>query len=102
MIEVTILIPVADNDGHEFSADHHRAFESFLLETFGGFSRLPGLVRGAWLGDGIRYDDELIVYLVAIQSIADGGNIGGAASFAKVHYRQEAIFLRYLGQAEII
>ena len=102
MIEATILIPLADNSGHEFSATHHRAFETLLIELFGGLSRLPGETLGAWVDGGTRYDDKLISYLVALPSITDGGKLGEAVSFAKQHYRQEAIFLRYLGVAEII
>jgi hypothetical protein len=38
---------------------------------------------------------------VAIESILDGGTLREVLSFAKDHYRQEAIFLKYLGIAEV-
>lgn len=101
MIEVTILIPLADNEGQEFSASHHEKFEALLARTFGGVTRLPGQARGVWLEGAKRYDDQLIVYLVALESITDGGKLGRIIDRAKRHYRQEAIFLRFLGLAEI-
>lgn len=33
MIEVTILIPLANNGGKPFSAKHHEAFETFLAKA---------------------------------------------------------------------
>lgn len=35
-----------------FSPEHHRAFETALAETFGGFTRLPGTHHGAWIDGG--------------------------------------------------
>lgn len=102
MIEATILIPMAGNDGQTFSATHHRVFEQVLLDYFGGLSRLPGSVQGVWKDGEKRYDDSLIAYLVAFPSIGDGWKLVASADFAKDHYRQEAIFLRYLGMAEIV
>lgn len=108
MIEVTILIPVADNDGDTFATPHHAQWERFLAERFGGFSRLPGEVSGGWVdgGTGRYYADRNIVYRVAVQGGLVGGSGGNAlreaVSFAREHYRQEAIFIAYLGVAEII
>lgn len=102
MIEATILIPTAGNDGQAFSAAHHRQFEQILLEYFGGLSRLPGSVQGVWKDDATRYDDCLIAYLVAFPTIGDGWKLIESAEYAKTHYSQEAIFIRYLGLAEIV
>jgi hypothetical protein len=102
MIEATILIPMADNDGQTFSTSHHRQFEQVLLEYFGGFSRLPGDVQGNWIEDGVRYTDTLIAYAVAFPSIGDGWKVVAAAEFARDHYKQLAVFVRYLGLAETI
>jgi len=101
MIEVTILIPLFSNDGERFSASHHKKFEALAARTFSGVTRLPGEARGVWLDGGTRYDDQLIGYLVALPSITDGGKLGRLIDRAKRHYRQEAIFFRYLGRAEI-
>lgn len=105
MIEVTILVPVVVSDGHTFAAPHHAQFEAFLTEHFGGFTRLPGTAVGAWVdrATGQTYRDSTILYMVAVEGlVGSGGPLLGAASFAKAHYRQEAILLRYLGVAEII
>jgi hypothetical protein len=102
MFELTIFIPLADNDGREYSAAHHAQFERAILDRFGGFSSLPGTIAGQWMDDGRLYRDELRVYSVAVASIVQGSLVGELVEIAKAHYRQEAIFLRYLGQVEII
>lgn len=107
MIEVTILIPVASNDGDIFAAPHHAQWERFLAERFGGFTRVAGFNSGGWVDEatGRYYSDRTIVYVVAVEGLvggSGGGNLREAVSFAKDHYQQEAIFLRYLGVAEII
>ncbi len=102
MIEVTLLIPLDANDGVEFSASHHSDFEVFLGKTFGGFTRVPGEARGVWFQDEVRYDDRMVAYVVALGSLTEGGKLIRVTEIAKRHYRQEAIFLRYLGLAEII
>lgn len=102
MVEVTILIPVADNSGSTFDSQHHIAFERFVLDRFGGLSRSAHTVDGLWDDQGRTYRDTLLVYTVAVQSILDGGKLREVVDFAKEHYRQEAIYLRYLGMSEII
>lgn len=101
MFEVRILIPQADNEGRQFLPNHHAQFEAFLLEAFGGFTRY-GEAVGGWQ-DGERvYNDVLTVYGVAARSITDGAKIAAMAEMAKAHYAQEAVYVTYLGQAEIL
>lgn len=102
MIIVEIFIPLASNDGETFSGEHHAAFEAVLADLFGGFSRLPGKVAGGWAHEGRLYSDDLVVYLVGLRSLVDGGKVGQAAAVAKAHYGQLAIFVRYLGLAETL
>ena len=102
MFALEMFIPVADNAGEEFQAEHDQAFEAFVLDRFGGLSRLPGEVDGAWLEAGVTYHDQNRVYLIAVRSILDGAKVGEVVEFARVHYRQLAIFVRYLGQIEIL
>lgn len=102
MFEVQILIPVADNSGHAFTASHHVAFESFAANLFGGITRLPRLTIGVWVEALVVYNDRCRVYVVAIGSIVDGGKVGQLAQFAKVHYQQKAIYVRYLTLSEVI
>jgi hypothetical protein len=102
MFEVQFLVPLADNDGRVFSPDHHAQFQAAILERFGGLSVLPESVTGHWKGpDGIQ-SDRLCPYVVAVPSITMGHLIGELARIAKAHYRQEAVYIRYLGQAEIL
>ncbi len=103
MIEVTILIPVADNSGDLFSQAHFAAFEAFVLDRFGGLTRAAQAAKGVWVDEGQRYNDELIVYVVATPSVLkDAGKLLEVIDFARQHFRQEAIFCRYLGVAEIL
>lgn len=103
MFEVTILIPVVDNDGDTFPASVHDAFESAILDFFGGFTRLPIEAVGAWLNAaGVTYRDATRVYIVAVASLGNGDKIVALVRFAKGLYSQEAIFIRYLGVVEII
>lgn len=103
MFEVQVLIPVADNDGSAFSAEHFAAFEAAILDAFGGFSVIPSEVVGAWRSDaGVDYRDRSRVYAIAIASLTDGARLGELIGFAKAHFRQEAIAFRYLGLLEII
>lgn len=102
-MEFTVLIPVVSNEGEAFSPEHDSVFEAFLLDRFGGFSRQPGLVAGAWIGEGgFAYRDASRAYVVALSSILEAGKLAEVVAFAKSHYRQEAIYLRYLGLSEVL
>ncbi len=103
MIEFTVLIPVLSNAGEAFSPEHDSVFEAFLLDRFGGFSRAPGLVAGAWIGEGgFTYRDASRAYVVALSSVIEASKLGEVITFARLHYEQEAIYLRYLGLSEVI
>jgi hypothetical protein len=101
MFEVTLLIPVVDNAGVAFDAAHDHAFEAFVLGVFGGFS-WRGTVAGGWMGGDQIYRDVTREFVLAVASIAQGADVAKVAAFAKTHYRQEAMYVRYLGQAEIL
>lgn len=103
MFEVTILIPVTNNDGDAFGPAVFAAFEASILDAFGGFSVLPTDTIGAWRNDaGVVYRDRSRGYVIAVSSIAQGAAIVALAEQAKVLFEQEAIAFRYLGQLEII
>ena len=102
MFTIEILIPAADNDGAKFSAEELAAFEGILGGLFGGFSRLPGKVAGGWVDAGRVYHDESFVYVVAVSSITEGAKVASVVEDAKARFRQEAIFIRYLGLAEVL
>lgn len=102
MIEVQVFIPVADNDGYQFSTAEHGAFEEFVAGLFGGATRYPDSAVGVWFGGGVLYRDELRVYGIAIASIIDGGKFAQVVDFVKSHYRQLAVCIRHPGGVEIL
>lgn len=100
MFEAFFLIPLVGNDGISFRGEDFARFEAEAVALFGGVTRLPSSAIGQWVGEGVLFVDETIVYVVAVKSIALGDKIGTLAMFAKFHFRQEAIYVRYLGIAE--
>src|SRR5262245_15249455 len=102
MIEVHILIPVADNAGKTFTPQDDATFEAELLKLFTGFSLLPGAVAGQWVDAGQVHADQSRVYAVALSSLTEGGKVGDPVAFAKAHYRQLAVYIRYLGLSEVL
>lgn len=102
MIVVTIYVPVADNDGRAFRPADYARFESYVSDHFGGVTRLPGKLAGRWTKDGTLYFDRSWAYQIGIESLTHGAKIAALASFAKEHFRQEAIYFGYLGLAEIL
>lgn len=102
MIEVQIIIPTKDNDGKSFTAKTFKAFEVEMARLFNGVSQLKGEVIGRWIDDNKEYCDTSRVYMVALQSIAEGGKVLEAVEFAKQNFGQLKIYVRYLGQSEIL
>ncbi len=103
MVNFDLFIPVLSNAGIAFTPEHDSMFEVVLLAHFGGFNRSPGLVSGAWIGQGgFTFRDACRVYTVALDSILEAGKLRGVIDFALAHYDQEAIHLRYLGLSENI
>jgi len=102
MIEVSILIPVADNSGVKFNRTVHTAFQAFLIAEFGGFTRMPGAASGGWIAGGILYRDKHRIYIVDLPSITDGGKVGPVVDAVKRMYGQLNVYIRYLGLAEIL
>lgn len=103
MVEVQILIPVRGNDGVEFAPEHHAAFEAALRDAFSGWQLAPGLVSGEWVADGVTYPDRLRVYVVATAGVYSArASLESVVTFAKAHYAQLALYVRYLGVSEIV
>jgi hypothetical protein len=102
MFEVQFLIPLADNEGNAFTDEVLNSWRTRLIEWFGGYSAYPGQVAGGWMEGGKVYTDENVVYGVAIGGVTDGDKVAKAARYAKILFRQEAIFIRYLGLTEIV
>jgi hypothetical protein len=64
MLEYTVLIPLFDNTGVAFAAELLAALRLELIEIFGGCTRQDGLI-GAWLQDGVLYEDIVASFTVA-------------------------------------
>lgn len=102
MFELQIIIPKADNDNNLFSTTHHAAFEAFVIERFGGITLWAEGIEGSWVDDGTLYKDISRLYGIAVASITEGHKVKEVVEFAKAHYKQEAIFIKYLGLTEIL
>jgi hypothetical protein len=104
IVEVQVLIPVRDNEGIPFDPAHDAVFEAYLASHFGGFTRLPAEAGGGWVDkDGTYYPDTMRVYIVAVDGLlASAEALRLMGNIVKAHYRQKAVFLRYLGQAEVL
>lgn len=103
MFEVQVLIPLADNDGETFNAEHHAAFEAVVIDAFGGFTLYPASAIGGWRNAaGVTFSDATRIYGIAVASLVNGDKLGAVVRFAKAFYLQEAIFIRYLGIIEIL
>lgn len=103
MIEVQILIPMTDNQGQAFDRNHDDVFIDFLTNEFGGCSQLPGSIMGSWKNAGVTYHDQNRIFMVVISGmLAQATQLRSAVDFAKSHYEQLAIYVRYLGQGEIL
>jgi hypothetical protein len=103
MIEVQVLIPLNDNVGNPFTSEHHELFDIELARLFGASSLLPGIVAGQWTSSGQLYRDNTRVYVVSVDGIiAKGDALRSVVAFAKNHFGQHAIYVRYLGVSEIL
>ena len=103
MIEIRIIIPVADNNGIRFTDSHNAKFEVRLVEVFGGFTRLPGETTGGWIDGGVIYADNGVIYVVAVAGLVSGSvKVIEITTYAKAHYSQLAIYVSYLGQSEVL
>lgn len=102
MFEVLILIPVTDNDGDEFVDAAFELFAEVVMARFGDFTLHPGHAAGGWVDAGRIYRDRTRLYGIVVRSIGQGALVIEIVEFAKRHFRQEAIFIRYLGVVEIL
>jgi hypothetical protein len=103
MIEVQLFIPLADNAGRTFDQSHDETFVAYLTSEFGGCSQLPGNVQGAWQDAGVIYHDQNRIFMVVVEGmLAQSAKLNNAVTYAKAHYQQLAVYVRYLGMSEIL
>lgn len=90
MFEVTVIVPVRDNDGKALTGERHK-IEGELLTLAGGFSR--DKIVGQWRGDDGRvYRDESYRYTVACTGEVVRQLTDRASEWCSV-LRQEALFV---------
>lgn len=54
-----ILLPLRFNDGQPIPSDRYDQTREELVAHFGSVTVEPGTVRGVWVHQGTRYEDEL-------------------------------------------
>jgi hypothetical protein len=55
-----MLLPLAHNDGRRVDPAKHEKTHEELVARFGALSHLPATVRGVWVHEGQRYEEEFI------------------------------------------
>jgi hypothetical protein len=60
------LLPLKYNDGRPVSEGLFEQTREELVGQFGAISIEPGLVRGVWVHEGTRYEDELLRYVIDV------------------------------------
>jgi hypothetical protein len=70
-----ILLPLTHNDGRPVAPEKFRQTQDELIDRFNGASLLPGTVRGFWVHEGSRYEDE------SLQIRVDAGTTRGDRQF---------------------
>ncbi|MCX6023808.1 MAG: hypothetical protein NTZ05_19190 [Chloroflexi bacterium] len=101
MIEAVVLVPIRDNDRLDFERRDWDALEERLI-PFGGFSLQPN-VMGAWRApNGQIHRDVSNQYTVALPSWTDIAAWLDIVRWAKERFRQEAMYIRVAGIAEVL
>lgn len=100
MIKTLLYVPVADNEGRQFTIDQWSALEAKLAQ-FGGYS-FQADVHGAWIDQGVVYRDENRAYSVALGSIRLLPAWVEVVEWALVTFVQEALYVEVNGVPEVI
>jgi hypothetical protein len=62
-----MLLPLKHNDNQPVSHELFEQTREELVAQFGGLSYQPSVVRGIWVHEGRRYEDELIRLVVDVE-----------------------------------
>lgn len=88
-----LLVPLADNTGAPFTDSDFTAFENFLVDLAGGFTRRPD-VEGTWEApDGRRLHDRSRSYVVSVSDAVADRTASLLDTEVRRRFRQEATFL---------
>ena len=83
-----ILVPANNNQGSEFSIDHHHQWDEFVRKLVGGVTIMKS-AKGQWTNphDGQLYIDKMIPCEINCTK----EQIKKIGKFTKEHYGQEAV-----------
>lgn len=101
MIEFTILVPKCDNEGNPLKSGLYTQLENELNSCFNGFTKLPS-VMGSWVNNSTVYKEVMIPYIIAVDSVFDSFGIKQTAKYVKKLFKQEEIYVKYLGLSEVV
>jgi hypothetical protein len=62
-----ILLPLKFNDGREVPPELFEQCREELVAIFGGVNLQPNIIRGIWIGEGLRYEDELLRLVIDVE-----------------------------------
>ncbi len=105
-IPTTIVIPNLDNDGQPFPPrvidELQRRLQLVQLPAPSGVGWSARTVSGVWVSPGgQRFDDDSLEYVVGLDSWMRVVRwYGDVVQWARVAFRQEAIYFSVLGIAE--
>ncbi len=93
-----ILVPVADNDGHEFDISHHRAWDEQVRQLTGGLTILR-TAKGQWYdAAGNLFTEKVIPVRIA----CDEEKVYQIAEITLSHYGQLAIMAYQISDRALI
>src|SRR5215212_7103206 len=89
-IKVTLLVPLADNDGEPFDLITWSWWNDELTELVSGFTDL-GVVTGWWRG----FSDQNRIIVVIVKTMREVDALRELVRQARTRFRQEAMYFEY-------
>ena len=62
-----ILLPLKHNDGTIVPAELFEQCREELIAQFAGLSLQPSVIRGIWISEGTRFEDELLRLVIDVE-----------------------------------
>ncbi len=66
-----ILLPLKHNDGRDVPPELFEQTRGELVAQFEGVSLEPNVIRGIWVHEGARYEDELLRFLIDVEDTSE-------------------------------
>jgi len=89
-----ILLPLHYNDGSEVGEDQRNAMLAELEAQFGGWTMLPGPVRGVWMEKQNRFEDKSCLVFVDVDDTPSNRQwMRAFKDRVKVRFRQNEVYL---------